>query len=111
MTGETTVVTRVDDGAAAGPAPLGFRAFLAMVERALEEGFGEPLLSAMRSGEVKVPVVSLMVAALVYRLLKRHGIDVFDRLEKELEKPGLFGGEMRGILDLVAELVEVECDG
>ena len=58
MTGETTVVTRVDDGAAAGPTPLGFRAFLAMVERALEEGFGEPLLSAMRSGEVKVPVVS-----------------------------------------------------
>ncbi|MEM1523705.1 MAG: hypothetical protein QXU69_11770, partial [Thermofilaceae archaeon] len=59
MTGETTVVTRVDDGAAAGPIPLGFRAFLAMVERALGEGvFGEPLLSAMRSGEVKVPVVS-----------------------------------------------------
>lgn len=56
MTGETTVVARVDE--AAGPTPLGFRAFLAMVEKALGEGFGEPLLSAMRSWEVKVPVVS-----------------------------------------------------
>jgi len=59
----------------------------------------------------RVPVFSLMVAALVYRLLKRHGIDILAQIEKELEKPGLFGGEMRGILDLIAELVEVECDG